>query len=195
MSKDFSDGELMLRLQEGDSRALNELMRRWQVPLRRFLQRCLQNENDALDVAQEAFLRVYQHRARFRAGACFSTWLFGIALNLGRNELRRRRSRPTQPLVDEADRVAAITFCGGTTAPSMEADAALLRSEAISAVRQAVGNLPGPLSSPLILCTFEGFSQRDAAEVVGCSSKAIEMRLHRARGMLRKSLERYLGKC
>ena len=77
-----SDEVLMGALAGGDDVALNPLMDRWQAPLRSFLYRYTQNEHDAYDLAQETFVRVYQHRTRFRPGARFSTWMFQIALNL-----------------------------------------------------------------------------------------------------------------
>ena len=90
-----SDEALMGALAAGDDAALNPLMDRWQVPLRRFLYRFMQNEHDALDLAQETLVRLYQHRSRYRAGARFSTWMFQIALNLARSRARWVRRHPT----------------------------------------------------------------------------------------------------
>src|SRR5882672_10427062 len=96
----------MAHLQAGDDRALDALMDRWQIPLRRFIFRSLQNEADALDLAQETFVRVYAHRAKFRSGAKFSTWLFSIALNLCRDRARRGKVHPVT-LLDESSLAAA----------------------------------------------------------------------------------------
>jgi RNA polymerase sigma factor (sigma-70 family) len=179
---DPNDGDLMLRLQNGDDRALDLLMNRWQVPLRRFLYRWLHNDADALDFAQETFVRVYRHRERFRPGAKFSTWLFAIALNLCRNHARKIKTRPTVPL----DR-----------APETEADEGapndnLLDVEKTAAVRHAVDALPEPLKTATLLCEYEDLSLAEAAVAAGCSAKAIETRLYRARGLLREALSRYL---
>jgi RNA polymerase sigma-70 factor (ECF subfamily) len=179
---DPDDGELMLRLQKGDDHALDLLMNRWQIPLRRFLYRWLQNDADALDFAQETFVRVYRHRERFRPGAKFSTWLFAIALNLCRNQARKNKSRPTVPFDDIPEAEAA------DTAPNTN----LLAAEKIATVRRAVDALPEPLKTATLLCEYEDLSLAEAATAAGCSPKAIETRLYRARGLLREALARYL---
>ncbi|HZP61430.1 MAG TPA: sigma-70 family RNA polymerase sigma factor [Opitutaceae bacterium] len=176
------DGTLMLRLQGGDDRALDLLMNRWQIPLRRFLYRWLQNEADALDLAQECFVRVYRHRARFRSGAKFSTWLFSIGLNLCRNHARHGRVRAAIPLDDVPE----------TAGDARSPDTDLLRGEKIAAVRRAVAGLPEPLKNATLLCEYEDLSLADAAAAAGCSPKAIETRLYRARALLRQALGTYL---
>jgi len=179
---DPDDGDLMLRLQNGDDRALDLLMNRWQVPLRSFLYRWLHNDADALDFAQETFVRVYRHRERFRTGAKFSTWLFAIALNLCRNYARKIKTHPTVPLDDTPEAKAA------EGAPN----ANLLDAEKTAAVRHAVDALPEPLKTATLLCEYEDMSLAEAAVAAGCSAKAIETRLYRARGLLRAALARYL---
>jgi RNA polymerase sigma factor (sigma-70 family) len=179
---DPDDGDLMLRLQNGDDHALDLLMNRWQVPLQRFLYRWLQNDADALDFAQETFVRVYRHRERFRPGAKFSTWLFTIALNLCRNHARKNKTRPTISLSDAPETESA------DGAPN----ASLLDREKITAVRHAVDALPEPLKTATLLCEYEDLSLAEAAVAAGCSPKAIETRLYRARGLLRQALSRFL---
>lgn len=176
-----TDEAAMLALQRGDDLALNRLMDRWQLPLRGFLYRSLQNEQDALDLAQETFVRIYRHRARYRAGAKFSTWLFQIGLNLARDHLRRRRRRPTAPL-DEAPEPAT----------SHNPGAAAHDAEAVAAVRAAVAELPGDLREAVLLAEFQGLSHAEVAEVVGATPKAVETRLYRAREKLRSRLARFL---
>jgi RNA polymerase sigma factor (sigma-70 family) len=181
---DPDDGDLMLRLQNGDDRALDLLMNRWQVPLRRFLYRWLQNDADALDFAQETFVRVYRHRERFRPRAKFSTWLFAIALNLCRNHARKTKTRPTIPLDSAPETEVAVS------APNTN----LLDMEKTAAVRQAVNTLPEPLKTATLLCEYEDLSLAEAAAAAGCSAKAIETRLYRARALLRQALAAYLQK-
>jgi RNA polymerase sigma-70 factor (ECF subfamily) len=176
------DGDLMLRLQNGDNRALDLLMNRWQVPLRCFLYRWLHNDADALDFAQETFVRVFRHRERFRPGAKFSTWLFAIALNLCRNQARKNKTRPTIPLDDTPE---AETADGAPNAN-------LLDAEKIATVRYAVDALPEPLKTATLLCEYEDLSLAEAAAAAGCSAKAIETRLYRARALLREALAKYL---
>ena len=73
----------MARVQGGDEAALGELMERWELPVKRLLARLVQNAAEADDLAQETFVRVWQQREKFRAGAEFRPWMFAIAVNLG----------------------------------------------------------------------------------------------------------------
>lgn len=176
-----SDEEAMLALQRGDDLALNRLMLRWQVPLRSFLYRSTRNEPDALDLAQETFVRIYQHRARYRAGAKFSTWMFQIALNLARDHARRQRRRPTSPL-DEAPEAASADDPGR----------AATDAEAAAAVRHAIAQLPDELREAVLLSEFQDLSHAEIAEIVDATPKAVETRLYRAREKLRGLLARHL---
>jgi len=176
-----SDEETMLALQQGEELALNRLMTRWERPLRSFLYRSTRNEHDALDLAQETFVRVYQHRARYRAGARFSTWMFQIALNLARDHARRQRRRPTDSLEEAPEQFTHHTPRGDATS-----------AESAAAVRAAVGELPEDLREAVLLSEFQDLSHAEIAEIVGATPKAVETRLYRAREKLRTLLARYL---
>lgn len=177
------DSNDMRALQRGEDNALNRLMTRWQLPLRSFLYRHTQNAEDALDLAQETFVRVYQHRDRFRPDAKFSTWLFAIAFNLARDSARRRSKRPTQSLDSSPEPV-------DSRHPFDSAD----ERERANAVRAAIEELPDDLRAAVILFEYEEKSHAEIAEIVGASSKAVETRLYRARQSLRKALGRYLSR-
>lgn len=172
----------MLALQRGDELALNRLMERWQTPLRSFLYRRTLNEADALDLAQETFVRVYQHRERFRNGAKFSTWMFQIALNLARDHARRQRRRPTEPLANAPEQAHELT-------PKTQ----LAEAERAAVVRAAIANLPDDLREAVLLSEYEDLSHAEIAEIVNASPKAVETRLYRAREHLRKALRRFLN--
>lgn len=176
-----TDSADMLALQRGEELALNRLMDRWQTPLRSFLYRWTQNEQDALDLAQETFVRVYQHRGRFRFGGRFSTWMFQIALNLARDHARRVKRRPTESLETAPEQASGIT------PGSQAADA-----ERATVVRAAIAGLPGDLREAVLLSEYEDKSHAEIAEIVGATPKAVETRLYRAREHLRQTLARYL---
>ena len=184
-----TDEALMGALAAGDDRALNPLMDRWQVPLRGFLYRYTQNEHDAMDLAQETFVRVYRHRARYRRGARFSTWMFQIGLNLARSRARWLRRHPTDSLDDPPDDAPR----GGPQRADdrTPADAALAAERAV-AVRRAVAGLPPDLRAAVILSEFEEKSHAEIALIARTTAKAVETRLYRARQQLRKTLARYL---
>jgi RNA polymerase sigma factor (sigma-70 family) len=183
-----SDELLMGALAAGDDAALNPLMDRWQVPLRRFLYRYTQNEHDSLDLAQETFVRIYQHRARFRAGARFSTWMFQIALNLARSRGRWLQRHPTDSLDGEAEASSPRIQAANEITPADDA----LRAEKISTVRHAVAELPPDLREAVLLFEYQDKSHAEIAGIVKATPKAVETRLYRARQQLRKTLGRYL---
>ncbi len=175
------DSADMLALQRGDDLALNRLMDRWQIPLRSFLYRWTQNEHDALDLAQETFVRVYQHRRRFRSGARFSTWMFQIALNLARDHARRKRRHPADPLESVPEPADSDT-------PESQA----ARVERVAVVRAAIAELPADLRAAVLLSEYEDKSHAEIGAIVGATPKAVETRLYRAREHLRRSLARFL---
>ena len=181
-----SDEELVARLQAGEDFALNLLLQRWEVPLRRYLHRFLQNEVDSLDLAQETFVKVYQNRERFARGMRFSPWLFTIATNLARNRSRWRRRHPTDPLNTEGPSISGQTVLQDEFTPS----AMLEANERADAVRAAIAELPDELRTAILLFEYEHLAQADVAAAMECSPKAVETRLYRARKALRKSLAR-----
>lgn len=170
----------MARLAVGEDLALNEIMERWKTRLVAFLYRLTGNEASSLELAEETFVRVYQNRTKFRPDANFSSWLFGIAANLGRNHLRWQRRHPTLPL-DAADEVT-MEGDPGTTAQSRERE---------TAVRSAIVKLPADLKESLILSEYEQLPHAEIAAIAGCSVKAVERRISHARELLRKELSRY----
>jgi RNA polymerase sigma factor (sigma-70 family) len=121
------DLELMQRLKTGDDLALNELMSGWQTPLVGFILRYTGNEQDALDLAQETFVRVYESRHRYQPTAKFSTWLLTIAINLCRNLARWRDRHPSVALdaTDDDDKPSLgslIPAAGDSPSDSAERD-------------------------------------------------------------------------
>lgn len=175
-----TDEVLAQALSGGEDRALDTLMQRWQVPLRSFLYRYVQNEADALDLAQETFVRIYRHRANYREGARFSTWMFQIALNLARDHARRRGRRPMVALDAAPEAISE----GDPRADSLNAERA-------RAVRTAIADLPESLREAVLLFEYEHKSHAEIAAIVGATAKAVETRLHRAREQLRKGLARW----
>ena len=177
-----ADEVLAAALRDGDDRALDALMQRWQVPLRSFLFRYVQNEADALDLAQETFVRIYRHRVNYREGARFSTWMFQIALNLARDQARRRSRRPVVALEEAPEAVS-----------DGDPRASTLTEERAVAVRMAIAELPETLREAVLLFEYEYKSHAEIAEIVGATAKAVETRLHRAREQLRKGLVRLIS--
>ena len=183
----------MTALVAGHGAALNDLMARHGERLFHYLIRQLQNEEDAADLAQETFARVYQHRARFDGRQKFSTWLYTIATNLVRDRFRWRARHP-QVSLDAEDAVTGHSLRERMAGKDALPDESLQAAERSEQVRRAVVALPEELRTPLILAEYEERSQSEIADILDCSVKAVEMRLYRARQSLRAELEQWMGK-
>jgi RNA polymerase sigma-70 factor (ECF subfamily) len=179
----------MERLAGGHDAALNELMERHAGPVYQFLFRMLGDEDEANDLAQETFARVYRNRDRYNGGK-FTTWLYTIASNLAKNEYRRRGRHPNVSLETENDEGGTIgeTLPAPGAGPSEQAQS----SERDVAVRRAVDALPEELREAVVLCEWEDMSVADAATVLNTTKKAVESRLYRARQKLREHLAKWI---
>ena len=180
-----ADAALMARVRGGDEQAFAELMGRWELPVKRLIARIVFNTSEAEDLAQETMVRVWQHRGRFRDGAAVRPWIFSIAVNLARNRLRWWRRRPTVSLQEwsEGNDEGRMTNAGGA-----EGAGGLERAERAAAVRDAVAALPVELREALVLFEYEEVGQAEIAATLGCTVKAVESRVARAREKLRGAL-------
>jgi RNA polymerase sigma-70 factor, ECF subfamily len=181
----------MGRLAAGHDAALNDLMERHATPLFHFLCRMVGNEDDANDLAQETFVRVFKSSKSFRTNEKFSAWLYTIAANLARNHFRWRSRHPAISL--DAENPETEQSLGGTlpaNAPS--ANESAVAEERATAVRGAVQKLPEDMREAIVLCEWEERSVAEAAAILETTPKAVESRLYRARGILRERLKPWL---
>lgn len=172
----------MQRLAAGDDLALNSLMERWKDKVAAFLLRMTGNAATATDLAQETFVKLYQSRTRYRPTAPFPTYLFHIAANLARNHARWRQRHPTVSIDNEDDHVPERVETQPGPAEQME------RNEQMQRVEAALAALPADLREAMLLFTYQDMSYAEIAAAVGCSSKAVETRIYRARQLLRAAL-------
>lgn len=184
---DDQDGTDMARLVAGHDAALNDLMVRHAEKLFHYLIRSLQNEEDAADLAQEAFVRVFQNRTKFDAGQKFSTWLYAIATNLVKDRYRYRTRHP-QVSLDAENEATGQSIRESVPGHNPTPSESLQGAERAEAVRNAVGELPEELRAPLILAEYEELSHAEIGAVLNCSAKAVETRIYRARKQLREKL-------
>jgi len=188
---DARDRGDMERLMAGQDTALNDLMERHATPLFHFLCRMTGNEDDANDLAQETFVRVFKSCKSYRTEQRFSTWLFTIAANLARNHFRWRSRHPNLSL--EAENPATEQSLGSTLpANTPTPKEAALAGERAQAVRDAVKNLPEEMREAIVLCEWEERGVAEAAAILETTPKAVESRLYRARQILRERLESWL---
>jgi len=188
---DARDRADMERLAAGHDAALNDLMERHAAPVFHFLCRMAGNEEDANDLAQETFARVFRARASFRTRERFRTWLYAIAANLARNHFRWRARHPNVSLEatpDASGQTLGSTLPASDPAPSEQA----LAAERAAAVRTAVDRLPEDLREAIVLCEWEECSVAEAAAILETTAKAVESRLYRARQTLRERLKQWM---
>lgn len=171
-----SDDELVARVAQGDEAACAMLVGRHLPRMVALARRMMGNQADAEEVAQEVFLRVWTHAARWEPGrAQFSTWLHRVATNLCLDRLRRRTT-------DDIDSI-----------PEPESDepgpdVLLEQQQLADRVESALHSLPERQRAAIVLCHYQGLTNIEAAETLEISVEAVESLLGRARRALRESL-------
>jgi RNA polymerase sigma-70 factor (ECF subfamily) len=164
----------MLAFRAGDAAAFDALFRRWAGPLLRYLDRMLRDRGAAEELVQETFLRVHGARERYQPEARFSTWLYRIATNLARNELRRPRRREPHRSTDAGD---APELAGAPARAEDVLDARRLGER----VERELAGLPENQRAALWLTAVEGLAYAEAAEALEVSEQALKALVHRAR--------------
>ncbi len=174
------DSRLMVLIGAGDEGAFKTLMDRHMLRAVRQAARLIGNDSQAEDIAQEAFVRVWRHADRWQEtaqrGARFSTWLYKIILNLVIDEKRKRQTVAIDSIAEPAD----------DRQPG--AEDMIVRQQRAAEVQAALRQLPDRQREAFVLCFFEEYSNRDAAELLDVSVKALESLLVRARRSLRELL-------
>lgn len=178
----------MARVAEDDERAFAELVRRFQGRLTNLISRLLNDRECADDLAQEVFVRVHVHRRNYRHGAKLSTWLFTIAANLAKNEIRRRVRRRNWFSLDalqEVLRDSAMVLADKTEGQ----ERGLEREQLQDAVARAIATVPERYRLSLVLRDIEGLPYEEIAEVLGIPGGTVRSRINRARSMLKRKLQ------
>jgi RNA polymerase sigma-70 factor, ECF subfamily len=183
---------LVAMAKSGHNDAFAELYMRHQRKAYCTALRILRNPQDAEDVVQRAFQRVFVNLQRFREDSTFSTWLTRIVINESLMQLRRCRAR--KPLrensVDAAQRDAGAEIADGGPSP----EEILCESERRAAVRQAIAELRENLRIVVFHRAYQGLSTVETAQLLGLTVSAVKARIFHARRFLRKRLERDLEK-
>ena len=180
-----SDKELMELIQAGDERAFAELVKRYQNRLMNFVGRIVTERETAEELIQETFLRVFNRRHRYVPRYAVSTWIYTIALNLSRSELRKRKLRKIMSLDFAKEE---LNF-----EPAGQND---IRSENLAPfLEKQVARLPDDYRTAFILCDIQRLPYQQIAEILRIPAGTVKSRINRARVMLRESLKPYKEIC
>jgi RNA polymerase sigma-70 factor (ECF subfamily) len=176
-----ADGVLIQMAIDGHNDCFSVLMDRHLVALKRRLRPMVSNEADLDDLVQEVLLKTWLHLATFRSESNLRTWMIRIGINQARQSYRMTQCRPVcQPLDEFA----------GIASPGESPHQRLLRDETTNAVRGAVARLPAKYREVLVLHDLTELCDKETAERLQTTIKAVKARLFRARGMLSTKLRR-----
>lgn len=183
-----SDEELLLKAHRGDDRSFGELVSRWERPLFHFVYRMNTRPEDARDICQETFLRVIANADRFRPGAKFSTWMYQIALNLCRDQARKKR-RWSLILSDSGDATHEIqthSLTSSIDAPETVTEAKERRVALLDALKE----IPSEQREVVVLKEFEGLKFREIADILKCPESTVKSRMYYGLNGLKSALEK-----
>jgi RNA polymerase sigma-70 factor (ECF subfamily) len=181
-----SDLALIRRVQQGDRSAFDLLVAKYQHKILNLVMRYVKDPSEALDVAQEAFLKAYRAAPSFRGESAFYTWLYRIAINTAKNYLVAARRRPTAVDVDFADTEQFETL---TKQSDIDTPERLALTEEIGAtVEAAIQELPEELRTAILLREIEGMSYEEIAATMECPVGTVRSRIFRAREAIEERL-------
>jgi RNA polymerase sigma-70 factor, ECF subfamily len=188
----LSDHALIEATKSGDEAAFAEIMDRYRNPITNYLYRFLNDYEEAVDLAQETFVRVYFAIDRYHTQFAFSTYIYRIATNLAISEIRRRKRRRLLSLTglfqSEADE--AVEFQPPDLKPL--ADKVMVDEERDQTIARAIAALPEKYRVPIILRDIEGRSYDEVADIMGLGLGTTKSRISRARALLKEKLQHYL---
>lgn len=186
MNEQSSDQELVERVQQGDKRGFDLLVRKYQNKIVHLVTRYLHDPIEAQDVAQEAFIKAYRALPSFRGDSAFYTWLYRIAINTAKNYLVAQNRRPPTDDIDAQD---AEQFSGETGLKEYATPERLaLRDEIESTIIAAIEALPEELRTAITLRELEGLSYEEIAAAMDCPIGTVRSRIFRARAAIETRL-------
>ncbi len=179
MSERETDQLLVERVQQGDKQAFDLLVLKYQHKIVSLVTRYVSDYAEALDVAQEAFIKAYRAIKRFRGDSAFYTWMYRIAINTAKNHLvaQSRRPPPSDLDAQEAEQFVGDSRLKDTGTPEHE----LLKQEIETTIDDAIRTLPDDLRTAITLREMEGMSYEDIAITMACPIGTVRSRIFRAR--------------
>jgi len=173
------DQALVERVQAGDKTAFDILVQKYQSKIIQLAYRYVHDQDEAMDIAQEAFIKAYKALGRFRGDSAFYTWIYRIAINTAKNYLVASNRRPPRSDIDAVD---AEQYDGATGLKEYATpERLLLKDEIKETIAGAIEGLPDDLRTAITLRELEGMSYEEIAQAMDCPIGTVRSRIFRAR--------------
>jgi RNA polymerase sigma-70 factor (ECF subfamily) len=192
MSERDIDAQLVARVQQGDKRAFDLLVLKYQRKIMRLLSRMVRDPSEVEDVAQEAFIKAYRALPQFRGESAFYTWLYRIAINTARNWQVANARRPSTPNAIETEDGETFSQIDNLTDISTP-ESVMASRQIVETVNSAINALPEDLRTAIVLREIEGMSYEDIAQTMSCPIGTVRSRIYRAREAIAAQLRPVLG--
>lgn len=187
MGESNVDQELVRRVQRGDKKAFDVLVLKYQQKIVKLISRYVRDQDEALDVAQETFIKAYRALANFRGDSAFYTWLYRIAINTAKNYLVSQSRRPPDTDIDAED---AVQFDGDSKLRETDLPEQLVHRDQVERViYEAIDALPEDLRTAITLRELEGLSYEEIAQAMECPIGTVRSRIFRAREAIEAKLK------
>jgi len=185
----LEDQLLVERSKKGDREAFEHLVKMYENKVYTIAYRLMGNHADAADLAQDAFIKIYQALPNFRGDSSFSTWIYHITVNVCRDELRKRQRRPTFSLDETTENGSTPNELRSTMSTPEEE---LERTETQAMVQQCLNNLSDDYRIILVMREIQEMSYEEIAEILGLSLGTVKSRLSRARNALKEKISKQM---
>ena len=191
MATEPTDAQLVRRVQKGDKGAFDLLVLKYQHKIVNLVMRYVRDPDQAMDIAQEAFLKAYRALPRFRGDSAFYTWLYRIAVNTAKNHLAAQRRRPMDVELDlqDSEQYDLHAKLKETDTP----EGITLSQELNETVQRAIQALPDDLRTAIILREIDGMSYEEIAQTMECPVGTVRSRIFRARDAIGKKIGNLIG--
>jgi RNA polymerase sigma-70 factor, ECF subfamily len=186
------DAALVARLRQGDAAAFEQLVRTQGPRMLAVAKRFLQNDEDAADAVQEAFVSAYRSIGSFAAESKLGTWLHRVVVNAALMRLRSRRRKPEVSIESLLPQFLADGHQAKSSVKWPETSLLLERRETLELVRRLIDQLPDGYREVLLIRDIDGLNTEETANMLGLSISAVKVRLHRARQALRTLLDPHI---
>jgi len=189
-SKEPTDNDLVKLVRKGSEEAFDTIVRKYETKVFNLAMSLTRNREDAEEVLQDVFVTIYKKMASFQGKSAFSSWLYRITVNAAFMRIRKNRQEKSIP-VEEITPAMEVESSEHDKPHFPSSESITLNEELKSTLHGAIARLPDEYRNVFILRDVDGLTNKETGRILKLSIPAVKSRLHRARGMLRKKLNRY----